>query len=68
MFSPTLPIALNITEMLHFFCSESLSSAQSLMEKSVISRCGAQCDNSSVEDWDLSCRGVEHWVSKPHLC
>lgn len=26
MFSPTLPVALNITEMLHFFCSGSLFS------------------------------------------
>jgi len=57
MLSPTLSVAFNITEMLHFFCSESYST-ESLMEKSVISRHGAPRDNSSVEGRGISHTGV----------
>lgn len=38
MLSPTLSVALNITEMLHFFCSGSLFSARSLSWRSLLSQ------------------------------
>lgn len=49
MFSPTLPVALNITEMLHFSFSGSLFSARSLSWRSLFSQ-GVE-HNVTIHQW-----------------